>query len=105
VTAYAVNLRRRELGIRMAIGAAPARVLRLVLARVAVLVGIGVAIGTVTSIWASGFIAALLYGLKPHDPATLVSSAVILAAVGPLAGLRPAYRASRADPAEVLRED
>jgi putative ABC transport system permease protein len=105
VTAYAVNLRRRELGIRMAIGAAPARVVRLVLARVAVLVGIGVAIGTVASIWASGFIATLLYGLEPHDPATLVSSAVILAVVGALAGLRPAYRASRADPAEVLRED
>jgi predicted permease len=104
VTAYAVNRRRTEIGIRMAIGAAPARVVRLVLARVTVLLGLGVLIGTAASVWASKFIATLLYGLEPRDPATLISSAAVLAAVGALAGSLPAYRASRLDPAQVLRE-
>jgi putative ABC transport system permease protein len=104
VTAYAVNRRRREIGIRMAIGAAPARVVRLVLARVTVLLGLGMLIGTAASVWASRFVATLLYGLEPRDPATLISSAAVLAAVGALAGSLPAYRASRVDPAEVLRE-
>jgi putative ABC transport system permease protein len=104
VTAYAVNRRRTEIGIRMAIGAAPARVVRLVLARVTVLLGLGVVIGTAASIWASRFIATLLYGLEPRDPATLMFSAAALAAVGVLAGSLPAYRAARVDPAEVLRE-
>jgi putative ABC transport system permease protein len=104
VTAYAVSRRRTEIGIRVAIGAAPAHVVRLVLARVTVLLGLGVLIGTAASVWTSRFIAALLYGLEPRDPATLISSAAVLAAVGALAGSLPAYRASRVDPAEVLRE-
>ena len=104
VTVYAVNRRRTEIGIRMAIGAPPARVVWLVLARVTILLAIGVLIGAVGSIWASRFVAALLYGLEPYDPVTLVSSAAVLVAVGALAGWLPAYRASRIDPAEVLRE-
>ncbi len=99
-----VGSRSDVIGIRMAIGAAPARVVRLVLARVIVLLGLGVLIGTAASIWASRFIATLLYGLEPRDPATLISSAAVLATVGALAGSLPAYRASRVDPAEVLRE-
>src|SRR5881396_398236 len=97
-----VGSRSDVIGIRMAIGAAPARVVRLVLARVIVLLGLGVLIGTAASIWASRFIATLLYGLEPRDPATLISSAAVLATVGALAGSLPAYRASRVDPAEVL---
>ena len=104
VTSYAVNRRRTEIGIRMAIGAAPARVVRLVLARVIVLLGFGVLIGAAASIWASKFIATMLYRLEPRDPATLIASAAVLATVGALAGALPAYRASRVDPAEVLRE-
>jgi putative ABC transport system permease protein len=104
VTTYSVNRRRMEIGIRMAIGAAPGRVVRLVLTRVIVLVGLGVVIGSAASVWASKFIATLLYGLEPSDPATLISSAAVLAAVGALAASVPAYRASRVDPAKVLRE-
>ena len=104
VTAYSVNRRRTELGIRMAIGAAPADVIRLVLARVAILIGIGVVIGVGASMWASRFVSALLYGLEPGDPITVASSAVVLALVGAVAGWLPAYRASRIDPAQVLRE-
>jgi ABC-type antimicrobial peptide transport system permease subunit len=74
------------------------------LSRVARLVGIGVLVGAVISVWASKFVATLLYGLEPRDPVTLVTSVAVLAAVGALAGWLPARRASRIDPAEVLRD-
>jgi putative ABC transport system permease protein len=104
VTAYAVARRRTEIGIRMALGAPPAGVVRLVLARVALLVGTGVIVGAGVSLGASRFIASLLYGLAPRDPVTLAGAAITLTAVAALAGWLPAYRASRIDPAQVLRE-
>jgi putative ABC transport system permease protein len=104
LTAYAVARRRSEIGIRMALGAAPASVIRLVLSRVTVLVALGVLVGAGVSLWASKFVASLLYGLEPRDPTTLIGAAVTLAAVGALAGWLPAWRASRIDPADVLRE-
>ena len=104
VTAYAVSRRRKEIGIRMALGADASGVVRLVLARVTTLVAIGVIAGAALSLWASRFVATLLYGLEPRDPATLVGAAVVLAAVGAAAGWLPAHRASRIDPADVLRD-
>jgi putative ABC transport system permease protein len=104
VTSYAVSRRRTEIGIRMALGAAPGSVVRLVLSRVTRLVGIGVLVGAAVSVWASQFVATLLYGLEARDPATLIAAAVVLGAVGAAAGWLPAYRASRIDPAEVLRD-
>ena len=105
ITSYAVSRRRAEIGIRMALGAAPAGVVRLVLTRVTVLVAIGVAVGTAVSLWASKFVATLLFGLEPRDPVTLIGAAIVLATIGAVAGWLPAYRASRVDPAEVLRTE
>jgi putative ABC transport system permease protein len=68
------------------------------------LVALGVVIGTAVSWWSSRFIASLLYDLQPRDTVTLVSAAVTLMAVGAIAGWLPAFRASRIDPAQVLRD-
>ena len=104
VTSYAVSRRRTEIGIRVALGAAPSGVVRLVLARVTGLVEIGVLVGAGISVWATTFVATLLYGLEPRDPLTLAGAVLVLGAVGTLAGWLPAWRASRIDPAAVLRE-
>ncbi|MCA1560326.1 MAG: ABC transporter permease [Acidobacteria bacterium] len=104
VTSYAVSRRRTEIGIRMALGAAPAGVIRMVLTRVAILVGIGVIIGSGISLWAARFVSTLLYGLEPNDPLTIAAASAVLGTIGALAGWLPARRAARIDPARVLRE-
>ena len=104
ITAYAVSRRRAEIGIRLALGAEPRRVVRLVLSRVAILVGAGVLAGVAASIWLSRFVATLVYGLDPRDPTTLAGAVAVLTVVGAAAGWLPARRASRIDPARVLRE-
>jgi ABC-type antimicrobial peptide transport system permease subunit len=104
VTAYAASLQRTEIGIRMALGAQPGQIVRLVSARIAVLVSLGLAIGIGLSLWASRFVSSLLYGVQPRDAQTLGTAVLVLAAVGGLSGWFPAWRASRLDPTEVLRE-
>ena len=68
VTSYAVSRRRTEIGIRVALGAAPAAVVRLVLRRAALLVALGIATGAAVSLWAARFVSPLLFGLPPRDP-------------------------------------
>jgi predicted permease len=104
VASYAVNRRRTEIGIRMALGANSGEVVRLVLVRLGWLVGAGLIAGAGLSLWATRFMRTLLYGLEPHDPVTFACAAVVLALVGGLAGWLPARRASRIDPTIALRE-
>ena len=104
ITAYAVTVRRSEIGIRMALGAVAGRIVRLVLARVAILVASGAVAGIAVSLWLSRFVASLLYGVQPHDKATLLAAFIVLASVGLVAGAIPASKAARTNPATVLRE-
>jgi ABC-type antimicrobial peptide transport system permease subunit len=89
----------------MALGAQQSTVLRGVLREVAILIMIGLVIGLCATIGAMRFIASFLYGVKPNDPWTLASAAVILASVALIAGFLPAHRASRLDPMNALREE
>jgi putative ABC transport system permease protein len=103
VLAYSVNQRTREIGVRMALGAQPADVLRLVVEegmRVAV---IGVAAGLAAAVVLSRAVASLLYGVSVRDPLTFTSVAAVLAAVALAACAIPARRASRVDPMVALR--
>jgi predicted permease len=104
VTSYAVSRRRTEIGIRMALGAAPGAVIVMVLRRVTIMVGAGALVGTAVSLWAGQFVATLLYGLEPRDPVTIVAAAGVLGTIGFVAGWLPARRASRIDPSRVLRD-
>lgn len=104
VSAYAVSQRRAEIAVRLALGAAPRSIVRLVLRGVAVLVGLGVVEGTVLSIWVAPFSSTLLYGLAPNDPTTLGGAILTLSMVGLAAGWLPARRAACIDPIEALRE-
>jgi ABC-type antimicrobial peptide transport system permease subunit len=104
ITSHAVTRRRAEIGVRMALGADAPRVVGLMLGRVAGLVLIGVLAGAAISIWASRFVATMLYGLEPGDPLTIAAAAALLVAMTLLAAYLPARRAARIDPARVLRE-
>jgi len=100
---YTVARRTREIGIRMALGAARGRVRRGVLRDAGRLLGWGVALGVPAAAAASRGIATLLFGLTPTDPKTMLMATGLLAGFGLLAGLLPALRASRVDPAVALR--
>jgi ABC-type antimicrobial peptide transport system permease subunit len=103
VLAYTVTQRTREIGLRMALGAAPARVRVMVLRQVAVMTVIGGVIGLGVAILASRGAQSLLYQLEGWDPVVLTASAVILTLVALGAGLIPAHRASQLDPMRALR--
>jgi hypothetical protein len=104
VTAYGVSRRRTEIGVRLALGAAPAAIVRMVLRRVGLQVAIGATLGIMTSLWVSPLATTLLYGVQSQDPTTLGGGALLLIASSVVAGWLPARSASRADPALVLRD-
>jgi predicted permease len=103
VMAFVVARRRKELGLRLALGAAPTGVLWLVMREVLVLLGVGLAIGIPAAIGAGRFVSAQLYGVQANDPWTAISTVALLALVSAAAGLIPAHRASRIDPILALR--
>ncbi len=105
ITAYSVERRRNEIGIRMALGAAPGRVIWLMLRDVVLLVAAGGALGRASARACGRLVASLLYGVRPNDPAQLAVPALILAAAAAVAAYLPARRAARLDPMVVLRED
>jgi macrolide transport system ATP-binding/permease protein len=105
IVAYSVMSRAREIGIRMALGATPGHVLRLVLSRVAALVFFGAVCGVVGAAVFSKFLVSLLYGVHPLDPLSFGAASAFLIAVALLAGFIPARRATRIDPMSVLRQD
>jgi predicted lysophospholipase L1 biosynthesis ABC-type transport system permease subunit len=105
IVSHNIARRRNEIGIRMALGAEQFSVLRMVLGEVAVVTGIGLAIGLGASLGTARFIASFLYGIEANDPWNLGSAASALAAIAVLAGFIPALRASRLDPMAALREE
>ena len=105
VIAYMVARRRNEIGVRIALGADRGRVILLVLTEAGLLLTIGLAVGVGLALWAGRAVAAMLYGLKPYDPATLAGAIALLAAVALLASYLPARQASRLDPMSALREE
>jgi predicted permease len=105
VTSYAVTRRRSEIGLRLALGAAPSRVWRRIVLDVMVVLAAGTAAGVAGAIAASRFIAALLYGIAPTDATTLATAVGVLSVSALVAAALPARRAARLDPMVALREE
>jgi predicted permease len=105
VMAFVVARRRKELGIRLALGAQPTAVLALVMREVLLLLAIGLAIGIPLAMTLGRYVASQLYGIKATDPAIAIWTVVLLTFVSALAGLIPATRASRIDPILALRTE
>jgi predicted permease len=103
VISYSVAQRTREMGIRAALGASQQRLMRLVLDRGVILTAVGLVIGLAGSIGLTRLMSSLLFGVGVRDPLTMVSVAVVLAAVALLASYVPARRATKVDPVVALR--
>lgn len=105
VMAYAVAQRSAEVGLRMALGAERRDVLSLILGQALKLTAVGLGIGLIAAALASRVLRSFLFGVTSVDPATYASTILLLAAAGILAGYLPAWRASRIDPLEALRQE
>ena len=103
--AYSISRRTREMGARLALGAAPADIIRLVLRQAATLISVGVAIGLLLTFGAAQLFSSMLVGVRPFDPVTLFLTAAVLTAVAAVASYVPARRAARLDPLKALRHD
>jgi putative ABC transport system permease protein len=103
VMAFVVARRRKELGIRLALGAQPRLVIWMVMREVLLLLSIGLAVGIPSALALGRFVSSQLYGIQPNDPRMAVWTMVLLTVVSVVAGLIPAHRASRIDPILALR--
>jgi putative ABC transport system permease protein len=103
--AYVVSQRTRDIGIRLALGAAPASVLGLVLRQGLLLTAGGVILGVVGGLAITGSMRTLLYAIEPRDPATFVAVPLLLLLVSMVACYLPARRAMRVDPLTALRRE
>jgi predicted permease len=105
VVSYSVAQRASEIGIRMAVGARPADILRLIFRQIATTMTIGAAIGIAAALALTRYVTSILFDIQPHDPATFASAIGVLVVAGLAAALIPARRAMRVDPIEVLRSE
>lgn len=103
--AHAVGERRREMAIRIAVGARPGRVLAMVLREASILAFVGAAVGCVCAVLAGRWIQSLLFGTAPSDPLVLGSAAALMMVVAAAASFIPARLASQADPTKLLRAE
>jgi ABC-type antimicrobial peptide transport system permease subunit len=102
---FFISERTAEIGIRMSLGAAPLRVLLMVLGDGAMLLGIGLVLGLIGSLAATRLLEGLLYGVAPRDPLTFAAVISVMGVVGLAACVVPAMRASRVDPLVAIRKD
>ena len=105
VLAYMVELRAREIGVRMALGAQAAQVLQMILSQGAWLVGSGLVLGVIGALALRRALASVLFGVAPNDPMIFTTVLLVLSVVGLLACYLPAHRATRVDPLVVLRQE
>ncbi|MGA2599588.1 MAG: FtsX-like permease family protein [Bryobacteraceae bacterium] len=105
VVAYSVSRRTREIGVRMALGAEPWSVYRLILIEAARLVGAGALLGIAGSLAAATLIRGLLYGVRPWDLPTMAAAVTVLGLAALLASFIPARRAAAVNPVEALRSE
>ena len=103
VMAFVVARRRKELGIRLALGAQPTQVIWMVMREVLILLTIGLAIGVPAALALGKYVSSQLYGIEPQDPGMAIATMTLLALVSAVAGLIPAHRASRINPILALR--
>jgi ABC-type antimicrobial peptide transport system permease subunit len=103
--AFQVARRTHEIGVRMALGAKPARVVSMVVRRSLLLAGLGVAAGLAIALGVSRLVSSLLYGIAPHDPISYAAAVAVLLLAAVAAGLVPALRAARVDPVTALRSE
>jgi len=104
VMAYAVSQSRRELGLRMALGAAPMQVLRLVMTSGLAMTMIGIAVGAAAALGSTRLLGYMLYRVSPRDPIAFGAALVVMIFAAILACMLPAWRAARTDPVGALRE-
>jgi predicted permease len=105
VLAFFVQQRRREIGVRLALGARPGQVRAMFVRRGLILTGVGLAIGLSGALLLTGSVSAVLYGVEPADPVTFATVGMLLLVTAALASWLPASRAARIDPVETLRVD
>jgi ABC-type antimicrobial peptide transport system permease subunit len=103
VLAFSVSARTNEIGIRMSLGADSGRVQRMILGEGGVLLAFGLALGIGGAFFGAHVIQGLLFGVAPHDPATFIGVALMMAMIGVIACWIPALRAARIDPTIAMR--
>jgi predicted permease len=105
VLGFSVSQRTGEIGVRMSLGAEPAQVRRMVVGEGAILLAVGLVLGAIGSLFASGLLEGMLFGVAPNDPTTLLAVVLVMGTVGVTAAWVPAMRASSVQPVEALRRD